>query len=145
MIINAEYSLANVGDIFPYDSVILIIIDTILYIKLTGFIILKIHSDPSSGFHHIPDIVFAFLSMIYTLSIMYLYIILHVNTVSSTGMSVTAPMGWTLFNAITHPFISSYSSMMAQGRISIRYLSNLVKALLQWIVLCGEMKHVSSN
>ena len=41
MIINGEYVLGDIGDLFPYDSVVLMCIDTALYVKLQVFFFLQ--------------------------------------------------------------------------------------------------------
>jgi hypothetical protein len=117
LIINAEYSVGGVGDLFPYDTVTIIIIDTTLWVKLTGETILRIHTDQRTGYHYISAIAFAFLSLAYTIAMIFFLIVIHASAVNNTGMKMTTEMIIVLLNALTHAYISSYSSMIAQSNV----------------------------
>eukprot|EP00457_Paulinella_chromatophora_P008107 gb/GEZN01008134.1/.p1 GENE.gb/GEZN01008134.1/~~gb/GEZN01008134.1/.p1 ORF type:complete len:406 (+),score=-12.26 gb/GEZN01008134.1/:223-1440(+) len=124
LIINAEYTLGDIGDIFPYDGVILIVLDVLMYVKMMLFFILKVWTEDYTYAYDIKNIVFSCLSFLYTLFLIFLVVVVHLNEVFVTGMAPTRNFGIALCAALTHFYISSYSSMIAQN---ILFLDKLLK------------------
>ena len=87
-----------------------------MWVKLTGETILRIHTNQKTGYHYISAIAYAFLSLGYTIAMIFFLIVIHASTVKDTGMNMTAEMIIVMLNALTHAYISSYSSMIAQSK-----------------------------
>lgn len=135
MLVNADYSIGRVGDLFPYDTIAIIILDTVLWVKLTGETILRMHTDQKNGYHHIVDIAYSFLSLGYTVCMIFFFIVIHASTINTTGMKMTPEMIIVLLNALTHAYISSYSSMIAQSITSLDRALKGTKARIKQLVV----------
>jgi hypothetical protein len=146
-IINAEWTLDDVGDFIPCtfsrsrrlswmpcpppllanlklvtlpdDSVIMLIIGLLIYIKLMMRLILKTHSVANYSHHFIEGTFHATLSLCYTLMMAFLLVVVHLNNVKITGMALTWNMVVIIFNIIAHPYLASYTSMTRQSIIAL--------------------------
>eukprot|EP01112_Ceratiomyxa_fruticulosa_P009638 TRINITY_DN2522_c0_g1_i2.p1 TRINITY_DN2522_c0_g1~~TRINITY_DN2522_c0_g1_i2.p1 ORF type:complete len:319 (-),score=55.91 TRINITY_DN2522_c0_g1_i2:44-1000(-) len=120
MLLNAE-RLTSIGaaNFFDGDQIILTIIDTLLWIKLCVRLILNLHSNKGRPPFHIKGFFYDLINFIFTLILLLLYILVHLDTISRTGMAVTPQMAIVLVNALTHTYICAYTSMMAHGILAL--------------------------
>eukprot|EP01113_Clastostelium_recurvatum_P047467 TRINITY_DN846_c0_g1_i5.p1 TRINITY_DN846_c0_g1~~TRINITY_DN846_c0_g1_i5.p1 ORF type:complete len:453 (-),score=78.73 TRINITY_DN846_c0_g1_i5:127-1485(-) len=121
MILNAGQVCDQIGfsNIFPGDEIILTTLDTLLWAKLCLRLLLNLYSSGGNPPYDIKGFAYAMITYIYTLLLILLYIFVHLDTIFSTGMIVTTPMIIVLINVLTHQYVSSYTSMMAQGILSL--------------------------
>jgi hypothetical protein len=139
LVTNAEYYLGDVGDLFDYDSVVLLAIDTALYIKLFVTIILRVHSDevgPDTYRYHIKGIFYSVINLCYNVGMIYIFVFVHLAGIDSTGMRMTNNMWIVLLNVLLHSIVSAYTSMMVQGITSTdRALKTAPKARVKQLIL----------
>ena len=117
--VNAEYFLGDTGDLVDYDSVVLTIVDSLLFTKAIMTQILRTHSENFKVQFDILAIAYAMVSFAFTMSCVVLFIIIHLNNIETEGMGVSWEMVVILINILIHPYLAAYSSMMRQGIIAL--------------------------
>jgi len=113
--VNASYYVGSLSDIFPFDSIILFVLDSLLYMKFLLFFILRIWTDEGRYQYDIKNIVFSCIQFFYTMCMMWLFVVVHLNSIWTTGMALTLYMNICIVVTFTHLYMSSYSSMIAQN------------------------------
>jgi len=117
-LVNAEFFVNDTGDLFDYDSIVLLVLDTILYIKFVIMFTLQLHRAEPVGYwwtYHVLAIMYSLLMFIYNLTVIFLLVLVHLNAIEESGMDVTVDMWLLIFNVVVHQYLSSYSSMVNQG------------------------------
>eukprot|EP00300_Choanocystis_sp_HF-7_P021272 c20759_g9_i2.p2 GENE.c20759_g9_i2~~c20759_g9_i2.p2 ORF type:complete len:398 (+),score=73.76 c20759_g9_i2:45-1238(+) len=119
VLLNAEYFLGSVGDVVDYDSVAMTLLDTLLFTKATVFALTDLHSERGRCVYDLIAIAYGMASYAYSMTLVFLFLSIHVDAVSSTGMAVTDSMAVVLVCILTHSYVSAYSSMVRQGIIAL--------------------------
>ena len=92
MLVNTELFLSggrDVGDIFPFDSIILLTLDAFLYIKLKIAVSRNIHSTEDGGWVDVAAMAWAIALIVYELLLCVLFILFHLETIDRTAMQLT--------------------------------------------------------
>eukprot|EP01124_Arcella_intermedia_P022866 TRINITY_DN3500_c0_g1_i1.p1 TRINITY_DN3500_c0_g1~~TRINITY_DN3500_c0_g1_i1.p1 ORF type:complete len:414 (+),score=66.88 TRINITY_DN3500_c0_g1_i1:37-1278(+) len=117
---NIDYINNNTsaGDLTPYDSLALMILDAILFIK---FGVLDTLEAYTHGYHYkVISIYYAMCEFVYTVVLIFLAIFVSLIDITNTGSTVpTSSFVLVLVVAILHPIISRFTSMCLQGIKSI--------------------------
>jgi len=115
MLINAEFYVNDNGEAFNGDGILLCAIDTILWVKLCMKLLLHQYSAKGNPPYQVKEYAYALVIFFYTVLLVFFFIVEHQRVISWSGMTLTTPLEIILINALTHHYVCSYSSMMAQG------------------------------
>lgn len=115
MLINAEFYIGDSGNAFAGDGIVLLVIDTILWVLLCNKILLKQYSNKNEPPYQIKEFGYALFSFYYTVLLVFLFIVEHKRVINVSRMNLTTPLIIILVNSLTHAYVCAYSSMMAQG------------------------------
>lgn len=106
----------NAGNFFDYDVVLLVVIDSILYLKLNLTYALEIFAPRP---YSIKDVLFALFNSVVTLTLTYLFITYHLTLFTSIRFDLAArPLVIVMMLlALIHNTLASFTSMLLQGII----------------------------
>merc|ERR1719197_2007247 len=115
MINNGEFRIAqDVADLFPYDVVVLVVIDSVLYLKLHLSYVLDIFGPKP---YNIRDVIYAMINVVVTLVFTFLFICYHLAEWNNVQFSlVREPLLIVmLIIPLIHNTLASFTSMLLQG------------------------------
>jgi len=130
ILLNLEWSLTGQSfDLIPFDSVILIALDTALLIKLTASIATDVHSEGDRAYYYIQGILWQMSLVAYDLAIAFVFVYMwlvqisvpHRRACEASGgvdcisdITLTAELKLLLSTLLLHTTTASYTSLMAQ-------------------------------
>lgn len=117
MILNAELYVGDDGDAFNGDGIIMLAIDTILWVKLCCTLLLHQYSAKGNPPYQVREFAYALVIFFYSVLLVFFFIVEHARVISVSKMNLTTPLIIILVNVLTHAYVCSYTSMMAQGII----------------------------
>jgi len=116
MLLNAEFYIADLGNFFSGDGVIMITIDVILWIKLCTQLLLNQYSAKGRPPYLVKLFAYALIIFFYSVLLVFLFLLEHLQNLQRTkSMQLTPLMINTLICALTHSYVCSYTSMMFPG------------------------------
>eukprot|EP00026_Physarum_polycephalum_P009464 Phypoly_transcript_09589.p1 GENE.Phypoly_transcript_09589~~Phypoly_transcript_09589.p1 ORF type:complete len:411 (+),score=36.61 Phypoly_transcript_09589:145-1377(+) len=117
MIVNAEFYVGDDGDAFNGDGIVMLVIDLILWIKLCTTLLLHQYSAKGNPPYQVKEFAYALVIFFYSVLLVFFFIVEHQRVISISKMNLTPTLEIILVNALTHAYVCSYTSMMAQGII----------------------------
>jgi len=110
MISNFEIRQCDIGDLFPYDMVVTVVIDAVFYVKLFLSFTLEIYRPRP---YQIPMVIYAMLQPFVTLCYTFLFVVYQLardQGFNLSGLSIVM-----MVIALVHNTVASFSSMLLQG------------------------------
>ena len=139
MLNNGELFIeGNAQNFFPYDVVILVVIDSLMYLKLNLLYILEIFRPRPFP---IRDVIYSLINAVVTLTLTFLFIVYHASLWQRIGFNLAADplLIIMLISALVHNTIASYTSMLLQGIVfrcralrGSEFRIDLVNSYLRW-------------
>ena len=103
----------------PYEGIILLILDSILYLKLCLFYSIEVHGRPRP--YKIPDLMYNMVMSVVTLAFVYVYVVYHLANMFAASIDYNigaAPLLIVVIViAITHQITAGYTTMLLQAMI----------------------------
>jgi len=117
--INAEHTIGQNGNVFHYDSIILVLIDSALWYKTVMIMVLDNDSRDGKYQYDLIAVTLSMLTILYTLLLIYVLIIIQLKNIPKVGMGMTENSYIVLLSMLTHPYVSSYTSMVSSSIVAL--------------------------
>lgn len=114
LLINAELFLSNgrdLGDLFEFDSVVLLALDIILFVKLFLGIAQRVHANGAAV--DVKAMAWECLQVVHLISMAVVFILFQLDEVAG-GMRLSSRLLIVLTSIVLHPIVCGYTSLMAQ-------------------------------
>jgi len=159
---NAEYYTGNNQNIFVDDGIIMIAIDTLIWLKLVVRLLLHQYSAGGKPPYYLKHFAYALVIHFFSLLLVLLLIFEHLRLIHVIGMNIGSQpvLLILLINALTHSYVCSFSSMMAsqivaldralrgskarikQLKLFIRFLQRSIVGVLSTLIVMGYSLYI---